>query len=97
MRLFALVVGFVVLAVAAAMAVGLVDFRVTQEGELPTVRVYGGQLPEIDADIADIELGSQQAAIEVPDVDVNSREVEVTVPTIDAEDADASDEPADRQ
>lgn len=57
-----------------AWATGIVDFDQTQEGQLPDVSVEGGQLPKVDADVADVDVGTKNETIEVPTIDVDRAE-----------------------
>lgn len=57
-----------------AWATGIVNFDQTQEGQLPEVNVEGGQLPKIDADVADVDVGTKNEVVEVPTIDVDRAE-----------------------
>ncbi|EAQ15045.1 MULTISPECIES: hypothetical protein [Maritimibacter] len=80
------ILGLVAL-VAIAFAVFMVDFDVTEDGALPDVDVSvdGGELPEVDAEVGEVEVGTATEEVEVPDVDVDvdTESAEVEVPTID--------------
>lgn len=43
---------------------------VEEEGELPDVEVEGGNLPEVDVNAADVEVGTDTQTVVTPDVDV---------------------------
>jgi uncharacterized protein YggE len=66
------------IAIAAVMTAGLAlsacEANVTEEGERPTMAVDvsgdAGQLPEIDVETADVEVGTEEVTVDVPDVDV---------------------------
>ncbi len=73
-------------------------------GELPEVKVEGGELPEvddvdveadagelpeIDVDFAEVEIGSKEVDVSVPDVDVDLKKTNIKLPTIDVKPADA--------
>lgn len=81
----------VALVAAAAVVIGvgayMIDFDVTKEGSLPDVDVSvdGGELPEVDAEVGSVEVGTKTEEVTVPDVDVevNTKEAEVTLPDID--------------
>lgn len=62
---------------SAALGLAACDVEQTEEGAMPDVdvSVEGGNLPEYDVD--------------VPDVDVEMEETTIEVPTIDVEEADA--------
>lgn len=57
---------------AAALGLAACDVEQTEEGDMPEVdmQVDGGELPEFDVDTADVEIGTEEATIEVPTVDV---------------------------
>lgn len=57
-----------------AWATGIVNFDQTQEGQLPEVNVEGGQLPKVDADVADVDVGTKNEVVEVPTIDVDRAE-----------------------
>jgi hypothetical protein len=69
-------------AAVAIVAVGLTacDVDKTQEGEMPEVKVEGGQMPAYDVDVAEVEVGTVERTIEVPQVEMV--EETVTVPTV---------------
>lgn len=52
---------------------GILDFRVNDAGELPTVSVEGGRAPDVDVDVR------------APDVEVTTEERTVTVPKVEVE------------
>lgn len=54
-----------------AWATGIIDFDQTQEGRLPEVNVEGGQLPKVDADVADVDVGTKNEVVEVPTISVD--------------------------
>ncbi len=72
------VLGAIVIALLVAFGIYFVDVDQTQEGELPDVdvSVEGGQLPEADAEVGDIDVGTEEVEVEVPTVDVQSPEEE---------------------
>ena len=72
---------------------GIIDFDSEGEFEAPEVDVEatGGELPDLDVDTADIDVGTEPATVEVPDVDVDTEEVDVDLPTIDVDEADADE------
>ncbi len=57
-----------------AWATGIISFDQTQEGALPDVSVDGGQLPRVDADVADVDVGTKNEVVEVPTIDVERAE-----------------------
>lgn len=82
----------------AAIAFGtyMIDIDQTEEARLPDVdvTVEGGNLPEFDAEVGSIDVGTEQATVEVPDVDVEvtTEEVDVTLPSIDINPPKENDE-----
>ncbi len=42
----------------------------TQEGEMPDVKVEGGQLPSYDVETADVDVGTKTTTVEVPTAEV---------------------------
>ncbi len=61
-----------------AMGLAACDVDQTEEGELPEVRVEGGNMPEYDVETADVDFGTETRTVEVPDVDI-------TMPDADGE------------
>lgn len=70
--IFAAVAGILVL----VFAVYMIDIDQTEEARLPDVdvSVEGGQMPEFDAEVGDIETGSKDVTVTVPTVDIQSPE-----------------------
>lgn len=73
MKIGAILAG-VALVVAVAFGVYMVDIDQTEEGALPTVSIEGGNLPEYDAEVGDIEVGERDITVTVPTVDIESPE-----------------------
>ena len=61
--------GLALLAIGAA-AIYLTDIDLTQTAELPEVNVEGGQMPKVDVDVADIDVGSKEVDFRVPTIDI---------------------------
>ncbi|EDZ44731.1 hypothetical protein [Leisingera daeponensis] len=70
--IFAAIAGILVL----VFAVYMIDIDQTQETRLPDVdvNVEGGQLPEFEAEVGDIETGTKDVTVTVPTVDIQSPE-----------------------
>ncbi|QDI78191.1 MULTISPECIES: hypothetical protein [Leisingera] len=70
--IFAAIAGILVL----VFAVYMVDIDQTEETRLPDVdvKVEGGQLPEFEAEVGDIETGTKDVTVTVPTVDIQSPE-----------------------
>lgn len=62
--------GVAILALGTA-AIYLTDVDLTQTAELPEVQVEGGQMPAVDVDVADIDVGSKEVSVEVPTIDID--------------------------
>jgi hypothetical protein len=59
------------------------DIDQTEEGELPEVEVKGGNLPEYDVDVADVDVDTEEETIKVPKLKVAVEEETIEVPDID--------------
>lgn len=70
------------LCAAAALAVSGCKVEQTREGEMPEVKVEGGQVPKYDVKAADVDVGTTTETITVPDVDVNTEKKEIQVPDV---------------
>ena len=70
------VLAVVVAAVAIGFGIYMVDIDQTEEASLPDVdvSVEGGNLPEYDAEVGDIETGTEQITMEVPTIEFESPE-----------------------
>lgn len=75
MKIGAILAG-VALVAAVAFGVYMVDIDQTEEGALPTVSIEGGNLPEYEAEVGDIEVGERDITVTVPTVDIESPEEE---------------------
>ncbi|MEY1556371.1 hypothetical protein AB3Y40_12130 [Yoonia sp. R2331] len=70
----------VITAVLAVVAVGLgiylVDIEQTEEAALPDVdvSVEGGNLPAFDAEVGDVDVGTEEITLDVPTIDLQSPE-----------------------
>lgn len=69
-RTLLIIVLVALVALAIAWALGL--FQVEAEGQLkaPEVNVSGGEVPNVDVEAADVDIGTKTETIEVPTVDV---------------------------
>lgn len=70
------VIGIIAALAVLAFGIYMVDVDVTEEASLPDVdvSVEGGNLPEVDAEVGDVEVGSEEVTVTVPTVDVESPE-----------------------
>lgn len=98
-----IIVGVIALAIVAWLGFMLIDVDQTQEGELPSVDVDveadGGELPEYDADVGEVVVGTTEETVDVPDVDVDvdMEETEVDVPVIGIETPEEQEEEDEEQ
>lgn len=76
---------FVVLAAVILLAMSMMACSVekTEEGALPEVSVEGGNLPEYDVDVADVDVNTQTTTITTPDIDVSTQTTTITTPDVD--------------
>ena len=79
------ILGVIVAAAVVAFGIFMIDIDQTEEARLPDVdvNVEGGNLPEFDADVGSIEVGTAEETVTVPEVEITTEEATVTVPTID--------------
>lgn len=73
-----IVIGAIVALAVLAFGVYMVDIDMTEEARLPDVdvSVEGGNMPEVDAEVGDIDVGSEEVTVTVPTIDVESPEEE---------------------
>lgn len=85
MKVFATIVGGLVVIAAAVFAFYMVDIDQTQSAALPDVdvTVEGGQLPEYEAEVGEIAIGETTMEVEVPEVEVTTSTETVTLPTVE--------------
>lgn len=64
------------LTAALALSVGAVacTAEVEEEGKMPEVEVKGGEMPSVDVDPANVEVGTDTQTVVTPDVDVTPTE-----------------------
>ena len=70
------IIAAVVAVIAIAFGVYMIDIDQTEEGSLPDVDISmeGGNMPEFDAEVGDIETGTETVTMEVPTLDIQSPE-----------------------
>ncbi len=68
------VLGAIAVVLVVAFAIYFVDVDQTEEAALPEVSVEGGNMPEADVNVGDVETGTEE--ITVPTIDVQSPEEE---------------------
>lgn len=59
-------------------AFGVIDFSASGEVEAPDVdvSVEGGELPEVNADVMDVDVGTEEVTVEVPEVEVDGADAD---------------------
>ena len=74
------IIGAIVVVLLIIFGIYFIDIDQTQEAEMPNVEVNveGGQAPEFDAEVGDIETGTEEVTIEVPTVSIESPEEDST-------------------
>ena len=70
------IIAAIVAVIAIAFGVYMIDIDQTEEGSLPDVDVSmeGGNMPEFDAEVGEIETGTEEVTLEVPTIDIQSPE-----------------------
>lgn len=56
----------IIAAIIGALLIYLVDVDQTEELVMPEVQIDGGNLPEFDAEVADIDMETETVTMEVP-------------------------------
>ncbi|MBB4633851.1 hypothetical protein [Sphingosinicella soli] len=82
-RTIVIVVAVIVLLAVLGYALGLFNVSATGDLKTPEVSVSGGEIPEVQVETGEIDIGTEKATVSVPDVDVTTDEVEIDVPTLD--------------
>ena len=80
MRALLILVGLAALALAGAWSLGLVSIDQTKIAQMPSLKLEGGQAPAFTANVATIEIGTENKTIEVPTVTTTKQTV--AVPTV---------------
>jgi len=67
-----LLIGVLAIAVVIALAVAFnfVNFDTSGKVQAPTVSVSGGEMPSVQMETADIEVGTEKKTVELPTLDV---------------------------
>ncbi len=70
------IIAVAVAAVAIGFGIYMVDIDQTEEARLPDVQlsVEGGNLPEFEAEVGDIETGTEEVTLEIPTIEFQSPE-----------------------
>ena len=82
-RTIVIVVAVIVLLAVVGYALGLFNFDTSGNLKTPEVSVSGGEIPEVQLETGNINVGSEEASVPVPNVDVTTDNVQIDVPTID--------------
>ena len=69
------VVLLIVAVVLLLWAFRIIDFS-AKGGDMPEVQVEGGALPDVDADVADVDVGSENVVVQVPTVEADAANAE---------------------
>lgn len=76
----------VVIALLAVVAYALGLFNIDTSGRLKApnvaVDVKGGEVPKVQVETADVDVGTKDTTIKVPEVDVKTGEAKLTVPDV---------------
>jgi len=79
MRAVVTILAIIVVIAIIAVATGFVNLH-GRAGELPTVKVEGGQAPAVKADVGSVDVGSRNTSVDVPKVETVKKKIEV--PTV---------------
>ncbi|NNM77081.1 hypothetical protein HJG53_09225 [Sphingomonas sp. ID1715] len=73
MRPLLTIVAVVVLLLIVGVATGFINLS-SRGGDLPEVKVEGGALPKVDADVGDVDVGTKNETVnvKVPTIDVDT-------------------------
>ena len=71
MRPILTIVAVVVLLLVIGIATGFINLT-GRGGDIPEVKVEGGALPTVDADVGDVDVGTKNETIQVPTLDVDT-------------------------
>jgi hypothetical protein len=71
MRPILTIVAVLVLLLIIGVATGFINLG-ARGGDLPEVKVEGGALPTVDADVGDVDVGTKNEVIQVPTISVDN-------------------------
>ena len=71
MRPLLTIVAVIVLLLIVGVATGFINLS-GRGGDMPEVKVEGGALPKVDADVGDVDVGTKNETIQVPTIDVDT-------------------------
>jgi hypothetical protein len=76
MRIGSIIAAIVVVALVG-FGIYMIDIDQTQEASLPEVTVEGGQLPEFNAEVGDVDVEEEEVTVTVPKLEVTPPEEDV--------------------
>lgn len=82
MRTILVLLGLAALVVIGLVSTGMMTLNVTP-GSVPHVALEGGKAPEVNANLATVQLGTSEKTVEVPTVTTTQRTLQVPTLTID--------------
>ncbi len=71
MRALLVAVAVIILLLIVGVATGFINLG-ARGGDMPEVKVEGGALPSVDADVGDVDVGTKNETIQVPTIDVDT-------------------------
>ena len=82
MRFLLALVGLAALILIALLAFGMITIN-GKSGSLPTVKLEGGQAPEVNANMATVNFGTENKTVEVPTVTTTTKTIKVPTISVD--------------
>ncbi|MGN6818596.1 MAG: hypothetical protein ACTHJR_07985 [Sphingomonas sp.] len=82
MRFLLALIGLAALVLIALLSFGLITIN-GKPGSLPTVKVQGGEAPEVSANMATVNFGTENKTVEVPTVTTKSTTIKVPTISVD--------------
>ena len=69
-----IIIAAILAVVAIAFGVYMIDVDQTQEAQLPEVEIEGGQMPEFNAEVGDVDVEEEEVTVTVPTLEVTPPE-----------------------
>jgi hypothetical protein len=82
MRFLLALVGLAALVLIALLAFGMITIN-GKSGSLPTVKLEGGKAPEVNANMATVNFGTENKTVEVPTVTTTTKTIKVPTISVD--------------
>ena len=82
MRFLLALVGIAALILIALLAFGMISIN-GKSGSLPTVQLEGGSAPEVNANMATVNFGTENKTVEVPTVTTTTKTIKVPTISVD--------------